>query len=151
MKFRFFDSVSREERIRHFVGTELLPETRSELLSIIRMLNYKSTLSEHETMCKYIIESDDSFFKNLITKNHVEKRIAEEKLKLRKEMEIQRENERTEFIEKEAQCYISHVIQNILTDKFEDKKYPKELIVLAKQVRERAEKIVESLIYNEQN
>jgi hypothetical protein len=146
MKLPFFDSATRGERIQNFIDAELLPETRAELIKLIRMFEWNPHLSENEVMYKYIAESDYAFFKNLITKNHVERRIAEERDKLFKESQLRKETERNKFIEEEARSYISHVIQNIISGEYDEKKYPSEFINLAKQVRNRAEKIVESFI-----
>jgi hypothetical protein len=150
MKFKLFESrevreKARVDRINMFVFGELLPETRASTLRLIRMFPHDPGMPDNDLLVKYIAESHNDFFRNLETKNYVERRIAEEKAKLEADALKQKEKTWTEFVDAEARIHISHMIHDILSGNIsENTVYPPELFKWAEDVRTRAQELIQS-------
>lgn len=149
MKFKLFESrevreKARVDRINQFVFDELLPETRATTIRLIRMFPHDPDVPDNDLIVKYIVESHDDFFRNLQTKNYVERRIAEEKAKLDASEQKHKEQTWSEFVDAEARLYISHMIRDILSgNTSENTVYPPELFKYAEAVRVRAHELVQ--------
>lgn len=132
---------NRNNRIREFVVSELKPQTRSEMLNIIRKFPHDSTKSEENLLIDYIITSNDDFFNMYRMKNKLERRMLEAK---EHEEQVKRDDYNA-MIDVEAKSYISHMIHQILDDDPKSIKYPSKIHMLANAVRYRVGDLIEKI------
>jgi hypothetical protein len=137
----FGGEQGRINRIRDFVMNQLKPQTRTELLNIIRMFPYDAAKSEENLIIDYITSSNDDFFNMYRMKNNLEKGMLEVK---EREEQARRENYEA-IIDTEAKSYISHMIHLILDDDPRSIKYPSKIHMLANAVRHRVAELIEKI------
>ena len=134
---------TREQKIRNFVETDLNPNTRNELFSLVCMFRKDASLSENELIIKYILDSNDDFFSMYRMKNNMERTAieADERIVAGKAAA------KAVWVDEEARAYIRHQLHSILDKSIASETASPALIKLAAEVKARAEEIVGSAGY----